>query len=218
MRIKWLGHAAFLFTAEDGTKILTDPYVPGAYDGAVGYSPINEKADLVTVSHDHADHNGTNQLPGSPQIIKGKGTWTVKGIKITGIGTFHDHKGGRERGVNTVFVYEIEQLRLVHLGDLGHIPDEATAKSIGRVDILLIPVGGTFTIDAKEARQVVDLLKPRLVIPMHYKTPKLGFAIAGVEEFLKLSSEVKRTGQSEVALSPTNLLEKTETWVLVPAL
>lgn len=218
MKVKWLGHAAFLLSAEEGTKIITDPYVPGAYDGAVGYSPIKEMTDVVTVSHDHADHNGTNQLPGSPQIIKGKGAWTVKGIKISGIGTFHDPNSGRERGRNTVFVYEIDRVRVVHLGDLGHIPDEATANSIGRVDVLLIPVGGTFTIDAEEARQVVALLKPRLVIPMHYKTPKLGFAIAGVEEFLKLASGVKRTGQSEVAISAANLPEETETWVLVPAL
>ncbi|MEO0068480.1 MAG: MBL fold metallo-hydrolase [candidate division WOR-3 bacterium] len=218
MKIKWLGHSAFLITADAGTKIITDPYVPGAYDNAVGYKRISEKADVVTVSHEHPDHCGSANLPGSPQVLKGTGPWTVAGIKISGIDTFHDKSGGRERGRNTVFVYEVDNLRIVHLGDLGHIPDEATLKALGRVDVLLIPVGGVFTIDAQEAAKLVSLLKPKVVIPMHYKTPSLSFQIEGVDGFLRVAPNSKRIGKSEVEISLASLPDATETWVLEPAL
>ncbi len=218
MEIKWLGHAAFLLTTADGTRIITDPYVPGAYDGAVGYAPIKEFADIVTVSHDHADHNGVRDLPGSPQVIKGAGEWTVKGVKISGLDTFHDPSQGRERGRNTVYVFETEGLRVAHLGDLGHIPDERTVKALAGVDLLLVPVGGVFTIDARQAAELVGKVSPRVVIPMHYKTAKLGFAIARVDEFAKLAPGVKKTGRSAVEVKPATLPEQTETWVLEPAL
>ncbi len=217
MKIKWLGHAAFLFTAADGTKVLTDPYVPGAYDGAVGYGKIQETVDVVTVSHSHPDHSGAGGLPGSPLVISEPGERSVKGIKVFGLATFHDRSQGKERGKNIVFVYEVDGLRLVHLGDLGHIPDRATVQALGQVDVLLVPVGGVFTIDAREAQEVVRLLKPRVVIPMHYKTQRLGFQIAGVDEFLKLCPEVRRIGSSEVEVLPATLPTGTETWVLNPA-
>ncbi len=218
MKVRWLGHAAFVFTAEDGTKVLTDPYVPGAYDGAVGYGKIEEVADIVTVSHEHADHNGARDLPGKPQVLKGSGEWAIKGVKIKGVATFHDPTKGKERGTNTIFIYEVDNLRLVHLGDLGHILDEGVLPVLGRVDVLLVPVGGVFTIDARQAAELVKMVKPRLVIPMHYKTPKLGFGIAGVEDFLKLAPGVKQVGKSEVEVKPELLPAGTETWVLLPAL
>jgi L-ascorbate metabolism protein UlaG (beta-lactamase superfamily) len=218
MKIKWFGHSAFLITADDGTRVITDPYVAGAYDGAVGYRKITERADAVTVSHEHPDHNGSAGLPGSPQILKGRGPFTVKGIRITGFDTFHDSSQGQERGRNTVYVYEVDNLRIVHLGDLGHIPDDATLKALGRVDVLLVPVGGVFTIDSVAAHQLTRLLNPKVVIPMHYKTLKLGFQIAGVEEFIKLAPNPRRIGSSEVEISLARLPEATETWVLAPAL
>ncbi len=218
MEIKWLGHAAFLLTTGTGTKVITDPYVPGAYDGAVGYAPINEFADIVTVSHDHADHNGVRDLPGSPEVVRGKGNWTIKDVKISGVDTFHDPNQGRERGRNTIYLFETEGLRVAHLGDLGHIPDDATLKALGRVDILLVPVGGVFTIDARQAGELVRKINPRVVIPMHYKTPKLGFAIARVEDFFKVAPGVKRMGSSAVEVKVATLPKETETWVLDPAL
>lgn len=218
MKIKWLGHAAFALTAADGTKLITDPYVPGAYDGAVSYDRITERADAATVSHDHADHNGAELLPGRPPALKGTGPFTVKSLRITGIETFHDPSGGAERGKNTIFIIEIDNLRIVHCGDLGHLPDEATVKALGRVDILLVPVGGLFTIDAKGAVKLVEQVKPKLVIPMHYKTHKLGFQIAGVEEFARLAPYVRRLGRSEIDITPENLPQETETWILEPAL
>ncbi|MGQ9678719.1 MAG: MBL fold metallo-hydrolase [bacterium] len=218
MKVRWLGHASFLFTTEKGITVLTDPYVPGAYDGAVRYGKIEAVADIVTVSHEHADHNGVRDLPGSPQVVRGSGEWELKGIKIQGISTFHDQKEGRDRGTNTMFCYEMDNLRLVHLGDLGHIPDENVVKALGRVDIIFVPVGGLYTIDARQAVEVVKLLNPRLVIPMHFKTPKLGFNIARVDEFLKLAPRGKELGKSEVEVKAESLPAETETWVLLPAL
>ncbi len=218
MKIKWLGHAAFVLTASDGTKIITDPYIPGAYDGAVSYDRITERADAVTVSHDHADHNGATLLPGRPEILKGSGDFMVKGIRIQAVETFHDSKEGTERGKNSLFLFEIDGLRLVHCGDLGHIPDAETLKKLDRVDIILIPVGGLFTIDAREAMELVELLKPKLVIPMHFKTHKLGFQIAGVDEFARLAPKVKRINKPEIEITVETLPAETETWILEHAL
>lgn len=218
MKVKWLGHASFLFTTEKGITVLTDPYIPGAYGGAVRYGKIEEVVDIVTVSHEHADHNGVRDLPGSPQMVKGTGEWELKGIKIQGIGSFHDPTEGKERGSNTIFRYEMDHLRLVHLGDLGHILEQTVVKAVGKVDILFVPVGGVYTIDARQAAEVVKLLAPRIVIPMHFKTPKLGFNIAGVGEFLNRAPRGKELGKSEVEVKAETLPAETETWVLLPAL
>jgi L-ascorbate metabolism protein UlaG (beta-lactamase superfamily) len=218
MKIKWFGHAAFLLTATDGTKIITDPYVPGAYDGAVSYDRITERVEAATVSHDHADHNGAELLPGKPLALKGTGPFTVGSVRISGINTYHDPQQGRERGSNTVFIFEIDGLRLVHCGDLGHLPDDRTIQALGRVDILLVPVGGLFTIDAATALKLVERLKPKLVIPMHFKTHKLGFQIARVDEFARIAPRVRRIGRPEVEITAENLPQETETWILEPAL
>lgn len=218
MKIKWLGHSAFLLTSADGTKIITDPYLPGAYDGAVSYDRITERADAATVSHDHADHNGADLLPGKPPALKGTGPFTVRSVKVIGIDTFHDLSHGAERGRNTIFVFEIDSLRIAHCGDLGHLLDKNTLDALGRIDILLVPVGGLFTIDAPTALKLVELVKPRLVIPMHFKTHKIGFQIAGVEDFARLAPNVRRLNRSEVEITAENLPSQTETWILEPSL
>ncbi len=121
MKIKWYGHAAFLITSDQGVKIITDPYEPGAFGGQLSYGKITDQADIVLVSHDHADHNYTKDLPGSPQIVKGSGSKTSKGISIKGIATFHDPSKGSERGANTVFTFKVDGIQVCHLGDLGHV-------------------------------------------------------------------------------------------------
>lgn len=214
MKIKWFGHAAFLITAQDGTRIITDPYKPGCFSGALSYKPIKESADIVTISHEHDDHNYAIQIGGKPHVVREVGTRTIKNIKINGITTCHDQSRGRERGLNTVFVIMVDNLALCHLGDLGHRPTPEETKQIGLVDILFIPVGGVFTIDAKQATDVVEALTPRLVIPMHYKTPECGFPIASVEDFLKGKKIVKRIESSEVEVDQSNLPKQMEIWVL----
>jgi L-ascorbate metabolism protein UlaG (beta-lactamase superfamily) len=218
MKIKWYGHAAFLITSDQGTKIILDPYESGAYGGQLAYGRIKDEVDIALTSHDHADHNDTKSLPGSPQIVKGSGSKTVKGILIKGISTYHDPSKGSERGTNTIFNLQIDGLQVCHLGDLGHILSEQEIKDIGAVDILLIPVGGYFTIDAKEATRVVDQIKPKVVIPMHFKTEKCGFPIAPVEDFTKGKSGLKRVGTSEVTFTRATLPQKMEIVVLEHAL
>ena len=237
MKIKWFGHSAFGLTSESGQVVLTDPYEPGGYNGAVGYKPISITPDIVTVSHSHADHNYIKALPGStnpdgfserdpegtaysepgtgkPTIIDKKGNYEIAGIKITGIPVYHDTKQGQERGNNIIFVYEIDGLRIAHCGDLGHLLSDKDIAALGRIDIILIPVGGYFTIDAAQATEVMQKIKPKIVIPMHYKTEVLDFPIAKVDEFLKGKKNVKRASASEVSVTRETLPSETEVWIL----
>ena len=151
MKIKYYGHSAFLITSNQGSKIIIDPYEPGAFGGQLSYGKIKDQADIVLTSHDHADHNYTKDLPGAPQVVKGSGSKTVKGISIKGIATYHDPSKGSERGTNTIFTLKIDNIQLCHLGDLGHLLSDKELAEIGPVDILLIPVGGYFTIDSKRS-------------------------------------------------------------------
>lgn len=218
MKIKWYGHAAFLITSDQGTKIILDPYEPGAFGGQLSYGRISDQADLVLTSHDHADHNYTNDLPGRPEVVRGSGSKTVKGISIKGIPTYHDPSKGKERGENVVFNLLVDGIQVCHLGDLGHVLGEKELQEIGPVDILLIPVGGYFTIDAQEATQIVNRMKPRVVIPMHFKTEKCAFPIAPVEEFLKAKAAFKRPGSSEISYTKASLPAQMEIVVLEHAL
>ena len=215
MKIKWLGHASFLITSRDGLKVITDPYAVG---GGIDYAPIRESADVVTVSHDHGDHNNVSTVQGKPQVVKGAGTKVVKGIEFKGVATCHDSSQGKQRGNNTVFCFTLDEVKLCHLGDLGHLLSPGQVSEIGAVDILFVPVGGFFTIDAAEASQVCDQLKPRMIIPMHFKTPKCAYPITSVDDFLKGKRNVRKMPGSEVAVEKEKLPSATEVVVLEPAL
>jgi L-ascorbate metabolism protein UlaG (beta-lactamase superfamily) len=218
MKIKSYGHSAFLITSDQGMKVILDPYESGAFGGDLSYGQIKDQADIVLISHDHADHNDTKSLPGSPQIVRGSGSKTVKGVPIKGIPTYHDPSKGSERGANTIFTLQVDGITICHLGDLGHVLSDNEVSQIGKVDLLLIPVGGYFTIDAKEATRVAQQIKPRVVIPMHFKTEKCGFPIAPVEDFLKGKATSKRPGTSEISFDKGTLPEPTEIVVLEHAL
>ena len=217
MKIQWYGHASFLITSDDGTKIITDPYEPGAYDGGIAYKPIDDAADIVTVSHDHADHNYVQGIKGNPVVVKGPGTHEAKGISFKGIATYHDPSEGKERGENTMFVFTVDGVTLCHAGDLGHVLSEDQVKELGALDVLLLPIGGVFTLDPNEATEVMDLVKPKILVPMHFKTPGCGFPIADVEEFLKGKSSVERIEGSEFSVSKEQLPDATRIVVLKPA-
>ena len=218
MKIKWYGHAAFLITSDQGVTIITDPYESGAYGGQLSYGKIKDQADIALTSHDHADHNDTKSLPGSPQIIKGSGSKTAKGISFKGVSTFHDPSKGSERGANTIFTFTVDGMKVCHLGDLGHILSEKELGEIGPVDILFIPVGGYFTIDSKEATRVAEQIQPKVLIPMHFKTEKCGFPIGPVDDFLKAKPALNRPKSSEVTFDKTSLPQKMEIVVLEHAL
>ncbi len=216
MKLRYLAHSAFLMTTSKGTRIITDPYEAGSYGGAVGYRAIDEEADLITVSHDHPDHCHVCEKHRKARLVQAPGENKVAEVAVRGVASFHDRSGGKERGRNVIFVFKADGLTVCHCGDLGHVPDEALVKEIGPVDVLLVPVGGFYTIDAAEADQVIAKMKPKVAVPMHYKTEKLGFGIATVEPFVKGKSNVINIGESEVDIDAARLPKETTVWVLRP--
>jgi len=215
MKVKWLGHACFLITSEDGTKLIIDPYAVG---GGINYSPIEESADVVLISHDHADHSNISAVRGKPEVVKDSGIKTAKGIQFTGVATYHDTSLGKQRGTNTVFCFNLDDIRLCYLGDLGHVLSQEQVSEIGSVDILFVPVGGFFTIDAGEANRVCEQLAPKVVIPMHFKTPKCSYPIASVDAFLEDKKSVKNVDSSEIEFKAGELPATVEIVVLKPFL
>lgn len=218
MKIKWYGHASFLITSASGTKIVTDPYEPGGYDGAISYGSPPDQVDIAVVSHDHPDHNYLQGLKGTPQVVKGPGSHTVAGIVFKGISTFHDTSQGKDRGESTIFCFTVDGITLCHLGDLGHPLSAKDSAEIGAVDVLMLPVGGCFTIDAGVATEVVGNLNPHLVIPMHFKTEKCDFPITTVDDFTGGKENVTRLTTSEIELTKDTLPVSTEIQVLAFAM
>lgn len=177
MKISWLGHASFLLETQEATKILTDPYEPSS----VGYDAIDVEPDIITVSHQHFDHNYTKGFS-KAKIVSATDPVTIKDVKIEGIATFHDKEQGSSRGKNIIFIILADDLRIAHFGDVGTL--DLDYSKLTNIDIAFVPVGGTFTIDSKEAGQLLEKINPKIFIPMHFKTNKLKFDIAGVEPFI----------------------------------
>ena len=214
MKVKWLGHASFMITAETGIKILTAPY---EWRDTLNYGEINESADIVTVSHEHTDHNNVAAVGGNPEAVKGAAK--AKGIEFKGIPTYHDAAGGSERGNNIIFCFEVDGMMVCHLGDLGHPLGDKEVAEVGKVDILLVPVGGNYTIDARVATEVGSKLAPKVIMPMHYRNDRCSsFPVAGVDDFLQGKAGVSRLDTSEVEFKPGELPATTQIIVLQPAL
>jgi L-ascorbate metabolism protein UlaG (beta-lactamase superfamily) len=217
MRLTYYGHASFLIETADGTRVIVDPYRRGAFGGALGYAPIDEPADVVVATHTHDDHGATDTIPGDPLVFVHPANETVGTLQITGVEVAHDEAGGSKRGRNTIVILDDGAVRLVHLGDLGHTLDAATVQAIGRVDVLLVPVGGFFTIDHDQAAAVVEALDPRIVIPIHYKTHKAGFPIAPVEPFLATQEKVEHADGPSLEVTRATLPTERVTVVLAHA-
>ena len=181
MLIEHIGHAEFLITLESGYRIVTDPY-----DASIGYPVRKIEADGVLVSHHHHDHDAVENVSGHPQIIDFAGVHTfAPGVQVTGIMADHDDAEGTKRGKTLLFLLEAEGLRLAHLGDLGCLLDADQLEALGQVDVLMIPIGGFYTIDAKAALEVIQQLDPQIIIPMHYRTThNADWPIAPVDEFI----------------------------------
>jgi len=192
MTISWYGHSCFKITNQGGhLTIITDPF-----DKKIGLTPPRASSDIVTISHDHFDHNNAKVIGGEPFLIEGPGEYEVKGIRITGISSYHDKNQGEERGSNTIYLIRVDDIRVCHLGDLGQ--EKLTDKqleSIGDVDVLMIPVDGVYTINAREAVKIVKQIEPNITIPMHYKLPGLTEKFNDVKDFLK---EVGLNGKQKV--------------------
>lgn len=182
MKLRWLGHACFELTL-DGGVIVTDPYDP-----SVGYPPLSVRADAVLSSHGHHDHNYFDAVTGDPVILNTPGVHEVCGAKITAVPSFHDDAQGAKRGENLIHVIEAEGLRIVHLGDLGHLPDTDEQKAaLTGADVLLIPIGGFFTIDTPTAVRLIEAYQPRCAVAMHFANRYCHFPVSDESEFIRLT-------------------------------
>jgi L-ascorbate metabolism protein UlaG (beta-lactamase superfamily) len=220
-RLTWFGQSCFLLESAAGTRVVMDPIPAG-----LGYTlPTDLRADAVTVSHEHGDHNNLALVTGKPRVLRGltpdKKGWAkidekVKEIAVRSVGVYHDEEMGKKRGLNTVFLFDLGGVRIAHLGDLGHLLNDQQLSAIGSVDVVLIPVGGFFTIDARQATRVVDQLRPRLIIiPMHYKTDVLTIKeLATVDAFLASRTNVRRANSNTLPLSPVKAGPSAEVVVL----
>jgi L-ascorbate metabolism protein UlaG (beta-lactamase superfamily) len=209
--IRWHGHSCFEIGDENEITIITDPH-----DGkSIGIKQPVVVGDIVLMSHDHFDHNCERIVQGlDKKLVTKAGNHTIKGIPITGIASFHDEEEGKKRGENIIFKFELEGLRFCHLGDLGELLDEGQLSKIGEVDVLFIPVGGTFTLDAKGAWKVIKAVKPRVIIPMHFRVGGLSLSIAPVEGFLEKAKQdlIVKVG-NEMELAKEDLPDEQEIWV-----
>ncbi|HZL18263.1 MAG TPA: MBL fold metallo-hydrolase [Polyangia bacterium] len=220
-RLTWFGQSCFLLETAAGTRVLMDPF-----GKAAGYPlPAGLRADLITISHEHPDHDNLAMVTGKVRVIHGltadKKGWVriderFRDVSIRSVGVYHDDHRGAQRGLDTVFIFEVGGLRIAHLGDLGHTLDDDQLEAIGSVDVLLVPVGGGTTVDAYQATRVVDQLHPRLmVVPMHYQTSVSKTKdLAPVDAFLERKVNVRRQAGPTVVLTSVKARPATEIVVL----
>ena len=211
MKIRYLGHSSFAFTESTGTTIVTDPY------GNVGFKMPKVRADAVTVSHAHYDHNNVKAVDGNPVIFDREGQYEVGGVDITAIKSYHDDDSGSIRGENLIFKFRMDGVEVCHLGDLGEECSSSLIEALLPVHVLLIPVGGNYTIDAQLAKEYVDRIMPSYVIPMHYKTKGLDIDIDKPDDFLDLFEEedVEELKGSEIELFRDDITEEQTKLILM---
>ncbi len=216
MNIIWYGQSCFKLSSSaknlsgEPITLITDPF-----DKSIGLNPPRTSADIVTVSHQHHDHNNVAAIKGEPFVVDGPGEYEIKGVTIEGIPSFHDKKQGAERGDNTIYVIKMDEIKICHLGDLGHSLTDKQMEKIDGIDILMIPVGGNFTISWDEADSVINQVEPRIVIPMHYHLPGLKIKLDPVDKFCKEMGVSAKETVSKISLKKKDLpQEKTEVMVM----
>ncbi|MEK9130144.1 MAG: MBL fold metallo-hydrolase [Patescibacteria group bacterium] len=210
MEITWLGRSCFKIQNKN-TTLIADPY-DGTY---IGLKPLSRlKADIVTSSHEHRDHNYIEVISGvenePPFVISTPGEYEIKNIFIYGIPSFHDKNQGTERGPNTIYLIKIDEITIAHLGDLGHILSAEQLEKIEKVDILLIPIGGNVTVDAKEAKQIIGQIEPKIIIPMHYKVSGLKNELDEIDKFYLEMGIKKMDSINKLKISKKDLISQTE--------
>lgn len=211
MELVYLGHSAFRLRQARGITLVTDPYDKL---GKIRMRPV--KAEVVTFSHKHHDHSNLARVKGEPFVIAAPGEYEIAGVRVTGLPSFHDNKKGNKRGKNNIFLIKIDELKIAHLGDLGDQPSERIIEEINDVDVLLVPVGGVYTIDSSEAIKLTKEIQPKMVIPMHYKVEGLGKGfkeLEGPEAFLK-GLGVKQHSEEKLMLKKGSLPEEMEAVLL----
>ena len=208
MNISWLGHSCFIIKG-NRTTVITDPFSP-----ASGYSLGKPTANIITMSHQHQEHSYSQGIGGEPKEISGPGEYEIGGVLIIGMGTFHDVEKGSKRGKNTVYLIEVDELSICHLGDLGHVLTDEQVEELDNIDVLMLPVGGVSTINAAEAAEVVRQIEPKIVIPMHYKTDVFKGKLEPVDKFLKEMGVTGVTAQSKLTMTKSNLPLSTQVFLL----
>jgi len=199
MEIVWLGHSCFRIRGKEAT-IVTDPF-----DKTLGYPVRKPTASIVTVSHNHPQHSFVDGVAGSPRVVSRPGEYDIANVFINGIATFHDNEKGATRGKNTVFFMEIDEVKVCHLGDLGHVPTSEQIEQMSGADILMVPVGGFTTLNAAAAAETIGLLEPKLVIPMHYKTDVVKMELEPLENFIKVMGLKEVVSQPKLNITKSNL-------------
>ena len=208
MDISWLGHSCFRIRGAHAT-VITDPYSPD-----LGYTSGKPTARIVTVSHQHPGHSYVQGVGGEPKTVTGPGEYEIGGVLIIGLTTFHDGEEGGKRGKNTIYLMEVDEVSVCHLGDLGHVLTTGQVEEISNVDVLLLPVGGVSTINAPMAAEVVRQLGPKAVIPMHYKTPVLSRELEPVARFLKEIGVKEVNSQPKLSFTKSSLPASTQVFLL----
>jgi L-ascorbate metabolism protein UlaG (beta-lactamase superfamily) len=208
--LTWLGHGCFRLRGR-AAAVVTDPYPP-----SLGPKLPKLEADLVTISHQHENHSYAQAVVKEPYVVRGPGEYEVAGVTVTGLPTFHDASQGSVHGRNTVCVIELDDVRVCHLGDLGHPLAADMLEALGNIDVLLVPVGGGNTLDAAGAAEVVRQVEPRVVIPMHYALPALKTELAPVERFLKEMGVTEAEPQPRLSVQPSSAESETRVVVLEP--
>lgn len=194
MKWTWLGHSTFLLETNAGTRLVTDPV-----DAGSGFQLPAVTADVITVSHHHFDHDAVERIGGQPIVKDSPEPAMIAGFSIKGYPTFHDTEHGAKRGKNIIFAIEADGQRFVHCGDLGHVPDDATIAALKGADVLMLPVGGIFTVDGITAWQIAKAIAPKTVVPMHYAVPNLTFGLEPLSNFLDAAQSDPAPIRIEVA-------------------
>ena len=194
MKLKWLGHSCFELTLSNGGVLVTDPFDP-----SVGYPVPNVRADAVLSSHGHHDHNYVEAISGDPEVLNTPGVHEVRGAKVTGVPSFHDDVKGEKRGQNLIHLIEADGLRIAHLGDLGHFPDTDEQKAaLSGLDVMLVPIGGFFTIDTPTAVKIIETFKPRCAVAMHFANDYCHFPVSDEQEFVRLTGATRVPNEIEI--------------------
>ncbi len=209
MEITWLGHSCFRLKGRYAT-VVTDPYSPD-----LGYSLGKTNANIVTVSHHHPGHSYVEGVGGDPKSVTGPGEYEISGVLIIGVAAFHDSENGKNRGKNTIYLMEIDDVSVCHLGDLGHVLTTKQEEQVDNVDVLLLPVGGGSTINVRTAIEVVRQLEPKIVLPMHYQTDAVKKReLAPVDGFLREMGLREITSQPKLSVTRASLPAGTQVFLL----
>jgi L-ascorbate metabolism protein UlaG (beta-lactamase superfamily) len=209
MEITWYGRACFRLKGREAT-VITDPCPP-----STGFVAGKHDVDLLTLSHDHADHTYTRSITAG-LTLKRPGEYEFHDLLVTGIGSFHDAVGGQERGRNVIFSFEVDGVHIAHLGDLGHLLSEEQLTELGPIDVLLVPAGGVFTVTPAEAAEVVSQISPKIVIPMHFRVDDASSDLLPAEKFLQEMAVAEPIRQPKAVVTPSSLPDETQVILLDP--